>query len=117
MRIAPPRIADEILASAPQTDECLDIPRIASECGKEPLLRLGTELGPQLSLERRLGAGETLVDPSLRPRRDGGAAARPLQEQHVKLAGDLPADLGPDPGEVFRPEFLPTRPDVSGGRR
>ena len=39
-RIAPPRITDKMLASKRQTDECLDIARVASERGKEPFLSL-----------------------------------------------------------------------------
>jgi len=39
-RIAPPRTTDEMLASKRQTDECLDIARVASERGKEPFLSL-----------------------------------------------------------------------------
>ena len=87
-RIAgPPRIADEMLASKRQPDECLDIARVASERGKEPLLCLGAEFGAQLSLECRPGAGEALIDPELRIRGDGGAAARLVQEQDLKRCG------------------------------
>ena len=83
-----------MLASERQTEECLDIARIASERGKEPLLCLGAEFSTHLTLECRLGAGETLIDPKLRIRGDGGAAARLVQEQDVKHSGDLPRYLG-----------------------
>ena len=89
-RIAgPPRIADEMLASKRQPDECLDIARVASERGKEPSLSLGAEVGTQVSLECLHGVGETFVDPKLRIRVDRGAAARLVHKQDMKHSGDL----------------------------
>jgi hypothetical protein len=81
------------------------------------LLGLGAQFGPQLALEGRLGAGETLVDPELGIGGGRGAAAGLLQQQHVQLAGDPPGDLGLDRGEVFGSEFMPAGPQILGGRR
>jgi hypothetical protein len=35
----------------------------------------------------------------------------------MKHSGDLPRYLGPDPCDVFRPKFFPTRPQVISRRR
>jgi len=78
-----------MLASERQTEECLDIARIASERGKEPLLSLDAEFGAQVSLECIHGVGEAFVDPKLRIRVDRGAAARLVHEQDMKRSGDL----------------------------
>ena len=95
-RIAPPRIANQMLAGNRKTNERFDIARVASERSKEPLLSLDTELGAQFSLECRPRAGETLADPKLRIRGEGGAAARLMQNQDVKHSDDLVRYLGLD---------------------
>src|SRR6516165_10027425 len=77
-RITPPRAAGEMLARKRQTDECLDIARVASERGKEPFLSFGAEVGAKFSFECCVGAGETLSDPKLGIQGRGGAAARLL---------------------------------------
>jgi hypothetical protein len=105
------------LASARQTDQRLDIARVARQHGEKPLLGLGAQFGPQLPLEGRVRAGQTLIDPELGIGGDRGAAAGLLQEQHVQLAGDPPGDLGLDRGEVFGSEFMPTGPQIFGGCR
>jgi hypothetical protein len=84
--------------------------------GEKPLLGLGAQFGPQLALEGGLSAGQTLIDPEPGIGGDRGAAAGLLQEQHVQLAGDPPGDLGLDRGEVFGSEFVPTGPQILGGR-
>jgi hypothetical protein len=116
-RIAPPGIADEILARAGQTDESLDIVRVLSECSQKPLLCRGTKLGPHHPPERSLGTGETLVGPQSYTQPDKSAAARLKEEQDMKRSGDLQRYLGLDQCDVFGPEFLSTRPQVISGRR
>ena len=78
-----------MLASKRQTDERLDIARVASQRGKEPLLSLGAEFGAQFSFECRRGVVETFVDPKLCIRVDRGAATRLVQKQDMKHSGDL----------------------------
>ena len=116
LRIAPPRIADQILASARQPDQRLDIARVARQRGEKPLLGLDAELGPGHPAQRRPGVGQTFVDPELGCG-GGGAAAGFLQQQQVQLARDAPGDLGLDGGEVFRAELVAAGPQILGRRR
>jgi hypothetical protein len=76
-----------MLASNRETDECVDIARIASERCKEPLLGLDAELGAQFSLDCGPSAGKTLVDAKLPIRGDRGTAACLVQNQDVKRPG------------------------------
>ena len=58
-RITPPRAAGEMLARKRQTDECLDIARVASERGKEPFLSFGAEVGAKFSFKCRVLGRDT----------------------------------------------------------
>jgi hypothetical protein len=61
-RIAPPRIADQLLTSPGQTDERLHVPWVVGQCGQVPSLCLRREIWPQLSLEGGRRAGKTFVE-------------------------------------------------------
>jgi len=113
-RISPPGIADEMLASARDTKERIEIAWIASKRGKKSFLSLGAEVGAQLSREDCLGPRKTLVETKLRLRCDAGAAARFLQEQRIKHPRDLADCLRLDCGDLFKPALPPIRPQVIG---
>jgi len=54
-RIAPPRIADQLLTSSCQTDERLGVARILGERGEEPPLGLRREIRSQFSFKSNGG--------------------------------------------------------------
>src|SRR6266566_9833925 len=115
--IAPPWVADELLASDGETRERLDIARVLRERDEGPALCLGRMLGPHLRIERSRSAGETLIGPERQTRSDGSSTACLSEEQETKLSGDPPGDFGLDQRKVFGLEFVPTRPEAHSRRR
>jgi hypothetical protein len=95
-RVAPPRIADQVLASARQANEGLDVPRVASKRGEKPLLCVGADFGAQFTFEYSIAADETFVGVKLWIRADRGTAGRLLDQQHVQRSADLPRYIGLD---------------------
>ena len=66
-RIAPPGIADEMLAGQRQAGQRLDIARVVGERGEIPSLRLGRELRRDFALQSAADASDrALGDPEIR---------------------------------------------------
>ena len=112
MRVAPPGVADEMLAGDSKTGERLDIARVVGERGEEPALRLRRQLRRDPTLDRRRRPRETLIDPELAAGRHHCTAARLLQNEEVKLSGDLAGNLGLDRFKIFRIKLIPICPAV-----
>src|SRR6516162_4911540 len=94
MGIAPPRVADQMLAGDGQTGERVDIARVVSQRGEEPALCLGRQLGRDPALDRDHRPGKTLVEAEVTAECCCSMAARLLQGEEMKLSGDLPGDFG-----------------------
>src|SRR5712671_4182220 len=112
-RIAPPGIADELLAGKGQASKRLHTARVVGERSEVPSLCLGCELRRVTTPERGRSFGQTLCDSDIHARCDEGSAARGLEEQDVKLARNPSGDPGLNRSQVFRLEFVPTRPRYS----
>src|SRR5277367_3140600 len=114
MGVAPPGIANDVLAGEGETGERLDIARIVREGGEQPSLRLGRHLGRDPTLDRRRRPGKTLINPELTTGSHHRTAARLLQNEEVKLSRDPPGNLGLNRFEVLRIKLVSIRPAVSG---
>src|SRR5260370_763249 len=77
--VAPPRVADKMLAGSCQTGQRLDIAGIARKCGEIPALRLGRELGAHSFLERARRPRQTFGSPEFHANVGKGAPACRLQ--------------------------------------
>jgi hypothetical protein len=80
-------------------------------------LRLGRQLGPLSLLEGARRTGQTFADPDIYPRGSQSAAARGLEQQDMKFAGNPSGDPRLNRSKVVRLEFVPTGPEIFGGGR
>ena len=116
-RIAPPGLADQMLAGTCEADQAFEVLWIESQRGEEPTLRLGRDLGSHLTLEEACGLGKTLIDADFDPGIHKSATAGFAQQQCM----DLPRDLARDPRlnttEFVRVEFIAAGPAVFRRRR
>jgi hypothetical protein len=85
-RVAPPWVADQMLAGYSQADQRLGIARVARQRRQEPTLRLGRELGAHAFMQRTLRPRQTFGNPLLDTRVGKGAPAGRLQYQDLKLS-------------------------------
>src|SRR5262249_20052531 len=116
-RVAPPWVADQMLAGYSQADQRLGIARGARQRRQEPALRLRRELGAHALMPRALRPRQPFGDPMLDARAGKGATAGRLQYQDLKLSRNPPCYFRLDCSEVFRAEFMPSRPqEFRGGR-
>src|SRR5215469_16333622 len=89
-RVAPPWVADQMLAGYRQADQRLGIARVARQRRQEPALRLGRELGAHAFMQRALRPRQTFGNPMLDGRVGKGATAGRLQYQELKLSRNPP---------------------------
>src|SRR5580692_4614981 len=93
-RVAPPRIADQLLTGSGQTDERLHIPWVVGQRGQVPSLCLSREVWPQLSFEGSRRTGKTFVDLVTDAQFAYDSSNFLLEKQDMQLSRDSPDDLG-----------------------
>src|SRR5580704_8241079 len=112
-RVAPPRIADQLLTGSGQTDERLHVPWVVGQRGQVPSLGLSREVWPQLSLEGSCRAGKAFVQLVTRAQFAHHSSNFLLEKQNMQLSRNPPDDLGLHRRGVVGFEFDPTGPRYS----
>src|ERR1700719_1040390 len=116
-RVAPPWIADKMLAGCSQTGQRLGAARFVGEGGEIPPLRLARQLRGVVSSKCGGCFGEAFGDPEIHPRCSQSPAARCLKEQDVEFSRNPPGNPRLNRSEVLWLELMPARPKILRGCR